>query len=78
MRRLGGTLHAGREGWPAVALAQAAMLHVAARAWQRRDDLPEAVTEDLRAHLGWSRTTDEVRAFIDKHANQISGSARAM
>jgi hypothetical protein len=62
VRRLGATLHAGREDWPVLALAQAASLHLAARAWQRGADLPADLREDLRAHVGWSRTAEEVRA----------------
>jgi SWIM zinc finger len=61
VRRLGATLHAGRDGWPQSALEQAGMLYLAVRAWRRDDTLPDDLRDDLRAQVGWARQAREVR-----------------
>jgi hypothetical protein len=62
VRRLGATLHAGRRDWPAWALEQAAMLYVVTRGWRRGVELPPDLHADLRAQVGWSVATEDVRA----------------
>jgi hypothetical protein len=61
VRRLGSVLHAGRPDWPVRALAEAAALHLIVRAWQRGDEVPADLRDDLRTHVGWAFATDDVR-----------------
>ena len=68
VRSLGSTVHSGRPDWPARLLLQLGRLHLAVRAWQQREALPEGLRMSLRDVVGWTAPTEEVR----KTGEQVS------
>jgi hypothetical protein len=56
-----GGIAAGGRDWPDRLLEQAGLLRLITTGWARLDDLPEPVRADLRAQVGWSFPSDEVR-----------------
>jgi hypothetical protein len=52
-----------RPDWADHLLAECGRWQMAARAWQRRDQLPPELVGDLRAFMGWPRRGDEVATF---------------
>jgi hypothetical protein len=64
VRDLPSVLASGAE-WEGRTLAKLGELALLARAYARRDALPEALRADVRRHVGWTTTHDEIvaRAF---------------
>ena len=61
VRTMGSEIHR-RDDWAGHLLEMVGLWWTATRAWRRRDTLDAATQGDLRAFLGWSWATDDVRA----------------
>jgi hypothetical protein len=62
IRVLGSSVHS-RLDWVEHLLIELGVLASIVRAWRNRDSLDEIGSADLRTLLGWSRSSDEVRAL---------------
>ncbi|WP_174555148.1 SWIM zinc finger family protein [Actinomadura hibisca] len=51
-----------RDGWPGLLLEEYALLRLLARAYQRRDGLPDALRGTVRARVGFTMTQEQVLA----------------
>ena len=63
IRALGGAI-VRRDDWIDHLLRELARITVITTAWIRRAHLDEVALADLRAALGWARSTDEIRAGV--------------
>ncbi|MGY1437538.1 SWIM zinc finger family protein [Streptomyces reniochalinae] len=64
VRGLGSVAGSG-EGWPERLLAECALLHLLARAWEGRDALPTPLAETVRTRVGLTVGTSELLADGD-------------
>ncbi|RCG20644.1 SWIM zinc finger family protein [Streptomyces diacarni] len=64
VRELGSVAGSG-EGWPERLLAECALLHLLARAWEGRDTLPRPLAETVRTRVGLTVETSELLADGD-------------
>ncbi len=62
IRELGGSV-SSRSDWVEHLLIELGVLASVVRAWRNRDSLDDVANADLRTLLGWSRSSDEVRAL---------------
>ena len=61
VRAMGSAVHA-RHDWAPHLLGELGRWYLAVKAWRRRTELDPAAMGDLRALLGWSRRTEEIRS----------------